>query len=148
MNFDEHDGHDHPQAYVSAREPRYVGVCPGHEQIGPWSPAAPVVPVPDALRKMDQLAQQTRMSLDAAVLEYDVEADVAAWFEDPLPPSTGAHWEVWATSELALMALRGVDREFSGNRYHVVLSTPSDERRARALARHFSADDDRFLACD
>lgn len=105
-------------------------------------------PDPDALRKMHQLAKHARTSLDAAALENDVEADIASWFEDPLPPPTGAHWEVWATSELALMALRGVERDFPGLRFHVVLETQGDERRACALARHFSADDDRVLARD
>jgi hypothetical protein len=148
MNFDEHDGHDDPRAYVSTREPRYVGVCPGHEGVGPWGPAMPVVLDPDVIRKRQQIAHDARLALSAAGPNDDVEAEIDAWFQLPLEPSTGAHWQKWAVSELALAALRGVEREFPGLRYHVVVSTQGDERRACVLARHFSASDDRILALD
>jgi hypothetical protein len=137
MNFDEHEAHDEPRVYVSVREPRYVGVCSGHAGTGPWSAAAPVIPYDRARRAA---AEES--------IGYDVDAEIDAWFEPPLQPSTGEQWQVWAVSELALTALRGVEREFPGLRYYIVLSSQGDEVRARALARRFSAGDDRFLALD
>jgi hypothetical protein len=137
VNFDEHEAHDRPRAYVCVREPQYVGVCPAHSGTGPWSAAMPVVPHDRAPR-----------AAEGKSAEYDVGADIDAWFQPPLQPSAAAEWQVWAVSELALAALRGVAREFPGLRYHVVLLTQGDERRARVLARRFSADDDRFLALD
>lgn len=137
MNFDEHEGHDHPRAYVSSREPRYVGICPGHSETGPWSAAVPVVP-----------CERSPRAPERESAEYDVDADIDAWFHPMLHPSTAAEWQEWAVSELALTGLRFVQRGFLGLRYHVVLLTQGDERRASVLARRFSADDHRFLALD
>ena len=139
MNFDEHDAHDHPRAYVAAGEPRYVGVCPGHQGIGPWSPAVPFVPLDeDAVGKIDL----------GAGAKYDVAAEIDAWFEPTEEPATGAQWQVWAVSELALAALRGLAREFPCIRYHVALLSRAGDRRAHVLAKRFAADDDRFSTLD
>jgi hypothetical protein len=149
VNFDEHDGHDHARAYISVREPRYVGVCPGHEGIGPWGPAVPFVPDPESIERIKWLALQAMLDPPDAEPEStsaSVEADIDSWFQHS--PSDGAQWQVWAVSELAVTALRGVEREFSGLRYHVVLSCQGDERRTCALARHFSTGDERFVAHD
>jgi hypothetical protein len=151
MSFDEHDGHDRPRAFVSVREPRYVGVCPGHEGTGPWGPATPFVPDPQSIERMKWFALQAQLDPSAAEPESldaasEAEADIDSWFGHA--PSDGAQWQVWATSELALAALRGVARECPGLRYHVVVSAQSDERRACALARRFAAHDDRFAAID
>ncbi len=84
----------------------------------------------------------------ADAVEPDVHAQIDGWFHVPLPPSDGSQWQVWAASELAVAALRGVERECPGLRYHVSLSCASDDRRAAALARRFPAHDERFVAVD
>jgi hypothetical protein len=83
-----------------------------------------------------------------ASAEYDVGADIEAWFEPTVEPETGSQWQARAVSELALAALRGLADEFPGIRFHIVLLTRADERRAHVLARRFAADDDRFLTLE
>lgn len=149
MSFDEHEGHDNPRAYVSVREPRYVGVCPGHEGIGPWGRRVPYVPDPDSIERMKWLALQAQLDPPAAEpenLAAAAETDIDGWFRHT--PADGAQWQAWAVSELALAALRSVEREYPGLRYRVVVSCGGDERRACALARHFATDDERFVAVD
>jgi len=149
VNFDEHEGHNSPRAFVSVREPRYVGVCPGHEGIGPWAPAVPFVPDPESIERVKWLGLRAQLDPSAAEphsLDANVEADVDSWFRHS--PSDGAQWQAWTVSELAVAALRGVEREHPGIRYHVVVSCQRDERRARVFARRFSTDDERFVVQD
>lgn len=150
MNFDEHEGHELPRVYVSEREPRYVAIWPGHEGIGPWSPAVHVAPRRGSTQEGDRIAPHARPQPDTGGWDA-VEPDAAAvdeWFRVPLPPSNEREWQAWVVSELALAALRGVEREFPGLHYHVAVSCNDDERRACGLARYFSAHDERFIARD
>ncbi len=132
MNFEIHEAHSRPGLFYGYEEPMFVGVCPPHDDAGPWSEPAPYRPPTEAEAREQRAAieaQERRLEADPAMLSF-------------------GNWATDARSELAVQSLRRLQPRIHNLRFDVELWADAERRQPvlpeyhRAGELWFAVDDD------